>query len=197
MTAKKTPEPPPSLAPGDPHPLIAKKKASLAAKFSPKRMSALYSYVEIAWYLAAVERLDEARAMTDWVVDHVPFTGDFNVWTPASCAIALSARLARQNGDDASRQRTLLTQHLAIAVMTREALVPWVAREPARIHSICARKLKQADLSSLYGPCASAAYYRESCLPGVYFETWLDTAGLDDAITAGTRAMAQLLAKHA
>ena len=115
------------------------------------------------------------------------------MWTPAARGVALSARLARLAGDDASRPQGLLREHLAVAVMSQERLTAWVGREPATIRAICARKLAKRDLGSLASACAAAAYYRESALPGVYFETWLDHADLDGAIATGTRAMREIL----
>ena len=85
---------------------IARPKASLAKRWSLSRAACLTDATELAWFLVAVGRAAEARALVDQIADGVTFGGNHDLWSPASHAIALAARLARQSGDEARRARS-------------------------------------------------------------------------------------------
>lgn len=193
MTQKKYPSLCPHLTSPGPHPFIAKQKAVLAKKFSLKRMNDLFGYVTIAWLLVGADRVAEARAMADWLGESVAFAGDFNVWTPVSRAIALSARLARLAGGDPKPHVEKLVAHQALAVMERELFDPWVAREPKKIVDAMAEKPSQRSTLNLARGCASATFYRETCVPGIYYEDWLNKTAFDDVIERGLDGMRRWL----
>jgi hypothetical protein len=158
-------------------------------------MSALFDFENIAWLLVGCEREKEARAMCDWLAKEVPFTGDFNVWTPTSRAIALSARLARLAGDDASAHLKHLVDHPALAVMDRARFDEWVGRYVDRMNEALAEKPSQSSTLSLATNCGNATYFRESAVPGMYYESWLDKAAFDEAIEKGIAGMKLFLLK--
>jgi hypothetical protein len=188
LTKKQAPAPPSHLTAPEPHPFIAKRKAALAKKFSVKRMDGLFDYVDIAWLVLAAGREEEARAMADWLGETVVFDGNFNVWTPVSRAIALSARLRRLANQSPSPWVDKLVAHQALAEMDREGLEAWVARKTGRLAAALAEKPSQRATLDLASGCATTAFYRETCVPGIYYAEWLDKAALDDLSERGLAA---------
>src|SRR6185436_2049521 len=102
MTARNrqtTTKPPPDVFnQPEPHPYLAKRKQSLSQKFGWNKMEVLFETCDLAWYLVALDRKEEAYQLAASVANGIVFSGSYNVWTPASLSIALAARLARQAG---------------------------------------------------------------------------------------------------
>lgn len=175
------------------HPLIAKQKSSLAKKFSTTKAAALSDTVKLAWLLVGAGRETEAREISDWLTENIAFTGDFNIWTPVSQAVALSARLARLANQDTSSYASTLAAHPALAVMDRGRFDAWVAQPLKEITRLIAEKPSQRTTLSLANDCSEATYFRESAVPGMYYEQWIDRAAFDDAIQQGVNHMQTFL----
>ncbi len=84
---------------------LARVKATLAKTWSLSRPESVSGATQLAWYLVALGREDEAHAFADLVADGVGATAG------GERAIALAARLARVAGDDA-RVRVLASKLL-------------------------------------------------------------------------------------
>ncbi len=175
------------------HPLLAKQKTSLAKKFSITKTSALSDAVKLAWLLVGNGRDTEAREISGWLAENVSFAGDFDIWTPVSQAVALSARLARLANQDASSYTSTLAAHPALAVMDRERFDAWVAQPLNEITRLVAEKPSQRTTLSLANACSEATYFRESAVPGMYYEQWIDRAVFDNAIQRGIEHMRAFL----
>jgi hypothetical protein len=101
MTQRQAPQPPREALPdGESNRYLAKVKASLCKRWSASRRETLYEIADLAAFLWALERSDEALAVASWVAVAVPAPPplpkggvNYNVWCPATYSHALVARL--------------------------------------------------------------------------------------------------------
>ncbi len=169
------------------HPIVAKAKATLARKFKPTRSAAIDGGVTICWYLVALDRGDEARALARQLGAAVTFDGNHALWSPAADALCLAARLAR--GARAANEARALVQRLvdnpAFAVMPERDLREWVGRAAADLadarEETSATWARNGALASLQRAC----YFRETAGHGFYYDAWIETAALDAVIAGG------------
>lgn len=81
---------------------LSRHKSSLQKRLSLTRMKEMFDEVDLAFYLTALDRNDEALRAASFICDHCDFTGNYNVWTPVGYALCLKTRLCRLDGDLAS-----------------------------------------------------------------------------------------------
>jgi hypothetical protein len=101
MAKKPVPVPPPEALPeGESNRYVAKFKASLGKRWSYSRSETLYEIFDLAAFLWALERADEAvavaAAVADAVPDPPPLSGgrvNYTLWCPATYSHALVVRL--------------------------------------------------------------------------------------------------------
>lgn len=100
--AKQQPPDPPeeALPETEPNRYLAKVKASLSKRWSVSRMETLYEIADLAVYLWALERSDEAVAVASAAAASVPAPPplpkggvNYNIWCPATYSHALVAHL--------------------------------------------------------------------------------------------------------
>lgn len=169
---------PAALTAKEKHPVLAKAIASLAKKYSPKKMQPLFDVVTVGWLLVGLGRGDDARAFMDEVADPIAFTGNFNVWTPVSQAICLSARLTKQ----AARKKALIARIAAapaLAEMGRKDFDAWLQREVDDL----TEAVKPLEIAhALRGVC----YFEQTAGQGFFYDAWADrkalTAQIDGAV---------------
>jgi hypothetical protein len=190
--AEKIPD---ALTAPEPHPYLAKIKPGIAKRFSLTRMEPMFETVDFAWYLVALGREREARGLVEGIAAGVTFSGNYNIWSPASGAITLAARLARLAGDE--RRRSVLVgrliEHPALATMGRLRFDAWVAG--------CATKLDEARAeSSQKWAChrasrcmQGAGYLRETLGAGFEYDGWTTAAALDVIIDGGIALLRERL----
>ena len=107
MSRKTVPEAPPDVAlpEGESNRYVAKFKATLCKRWSSTRMETLYEIFDLAAFLWALERNDEALAIAASVVAAVPTPPplgggfNFNIWCPATYSHALMIHLTSGTGD--------------------------------------------------------------------------------------------------
>lgn len=202
MAAKKKPaaEPvdvPSVLVAEEHNKSLARSKASLAKKWSLTRMESLVDTAQLAWSLVAIGRAAEARELVDHVSDRVTFTGDHNVWSPASQSIALAARLARLSDDEARRSALVarLVEHPAVAAMPREAFLKWVAEADKDIRSAEVETAQKWACQGFARGCARAAYFRETAAEAKYEPGTVDPEALERTIAEGLLGLRAHLAR--
>lgn len=92
--------------------IVAKAKQALAKKFSWKKRDVLYSAVDLAVTLIALERYDEALEVCQFL-GQFQFDGGFNLWCAIEMALVLQARLHRQKGETTAAEECLRRVHEA------------------------------------------------------------------------------------
>lgn len=124
VAKKPSPEPPKEALPdGEPNRYLAKFKASLCKRWSVTRRETLYEIFDLAAFLWALDRPDEALAVAGSVAAEVPTPPplprggvNYNIWCPATYSHALVARLgARTVPDRATASRTAILSDTGIA----------------------------------------------------------------------------------
>lgn len=172
-------------------------KATLAKKWSLTKMETLFETADLAWFLVAVGRAEEARELVDHVADRVSFTGDHDIWSPASSAISLAARLARLKNDEARRAGLVarLVEHPAVAPMPREAFLRWVAGADKDIRSAEVDPSQKWACQGFARGCARATYFRETVAEGAYEEGVLEVDALERTIAEGLAGLRAHLAR--
>ena len=175
---------PAMLEAGDFHSYVAKAKASLAKKASLSRMDPLYDAVELAWFLTALDRGDEAKPLLDWIIAGVPFKGNYSTWSPAGAAICLRARLARIEGDEAMRASVVnrLVANPAYATVERPQIDDRIADDAQDIDVALADKSQKWACHRLGRALMGLSYFRETAGAGFYYDDWIDTAAVDAQI---------------
>ncbi len=185
------------LASGDSNKSIARAKASVAKKWSLTRAESIASTAQLAWFLVALGRDGEARELVDYIADGVEGGGDPRVWSAASNAIALAARLARQSDDEARRASLVahLVAHPAVASTPRDAFVKWVAEAEKDVRSAGVESSQRWACEGFARGCARAAYVRETALEGAYDAGSIDVAALEHTITEGLAGLGAYLTR--
>jgi hypothetical protein len=176
---------------------LVRVKAALAKKWSLTGKDSLSDTAQLAWFLVAVGRDDEARELVDHVSDRVSFTGDHNVWSPAASSISLAARLARQKNDEARRASLVarLVENPAVAAMPREAFVKWVAEADKDVRSAEVDPSQKWACHGFARGCARAAYFRETAAEGAYESGVLVVDALERTIAEGLAGLRAHLAR--
>lgn len=176
---------------------VGRAKTALAKKWTLARSETLFDAVYIAWFLIALGRSDEARELADHVAERVVFTGDQSLWSPASSAIALSAWLAREAGDDARRASLIarLVEHPPIATTPREAFLKWVAEAEKDVRSAEVDPSQKWACQGFARGCARAAYFMETAPEGLYEPGTIDLEALERTVTEGLAGLRAHLAR--
>jgi len=89
------------------HKYLRRFKKTWKRRFKPTRMEPLLEGVDLANYLVALGRKEEARDLLHHLVDDAVFDGNYNIWTPVGCGIILLARLNRIGADPGARTAQL------------------------------------------------------------------------------------------
>ncbi len=178
----------------DANKLIAKTKATLAKKWSIGRADSLEGAVQLAWFMIALRRDKEAREVTEHVAERVSFGGDLAVWAPAANAIALAARLARLQSDEARRASLIarVVEHPAMGALDREALVKWIAVAGKDVRSAEVDPSQKHALEGFARGCARATYVRETAAEGRYEDGVVSVEALESTIDDGLQGLRAL-----
>jgi hypothetical protein len=176
---------------------LARTKAALAKKWSLSKPDPLLDAVYVAWFHVALGRNAEARELADHIADRVVFSGDHNVWSPASSAIALGARLARLAGDEARSASLIarLVETPAVAAMPREAFVKWIAEADKDIRSAEVDPSQKWACQGFARGCARATYFIETAAAISYEPGTVDPEALERTIATGLDGLRAHLAR--
>ena len=174
--------------------LVAKTKATLAKKWNVTRVDSLEGAVKLAWFLVALHREKEARELAELVGERVVFGGDIAVWAPAASCIALAARLARLQNDEARRASLVarVVEHPAVAGLDREALVKWIAVAGKDVRSAEVDPSQKYALEGFARGCARATYVRETAAEGGYPDGVVSIEALESTIDDGLQGLRAL-----
>jgi hypothetical protein len=85
---------------GENVPKLAKFKRVRAGKWSLRSAKSLSEIAELATYLLALERYEEAAEIGQFVSEGIEFSGNYDLWSPASQSIAIGARASRMLGQE-------------------------------------------------------------------------------------------------
>ncbi len=191
VSPKKKPAAPAAPAPAlfaakELQPYLRKVMASLGKRLSLTRMAVLFEIADLAWYLTALERHADAASIVDYL-GLVPFTGNHNLWSPASLGLSLGARLARLAGQPARRAALVgrLVENPAYATVQRVYFEQDLARVVLEIDRARAEKTQKLACRQLARALGRVTYFRETAGHGFYYDTWLDTAAVDAQLDRG------------
>jgi hypothetical protein len=187
---------PAELTTHEPHPIVAKAKASLVKKYKPTRSEAIDDGVAIAWYLVALGRAGAAAALARDLGAAVTFNGNHSLWSPAADALCLAARLAReaQRPDDAATYIARIVANPAFAVMSRADFAGWVAEAAKDLAEARDEPSAKWARNNAITAVTRACYFRETAGHGFYYDAWVDAAALDAVIAGGVALLAEKLA---
>ncbi|GAC1531890.1 MAG: hypothetical protein NVS3B10_27140 [Polyangiales bacterium] len=146
---------------------LGRMKASLAKTWSLSRAESLVGAAHLAWFLVALGREPEARALAEHVADAVPRDAAAPVSAAASAAIALAARLARLRGDEA--RRAMLLERLAVSPAHSGAAAMLAEADKDVRSAEVDPSVRHACLGLARG-CARAATLREAGAPDLDLE---------------------------
>jgi hypothetical protein len=166
---------------------VARAKAALAKKWSLAKKESLLDAAQLGWFLVALGREREARELADLVADGVAFGTDRDAWAAASYTIALAARLARSNGDQARRASLVarLVEHPAVAATPREAFARSLADAGRDVRSAEIESSSKWACQGFARGCARAAYFCETAAEAAYEEGSVDLAALENTLAEG------------
>lgn len=188
---------PRALAGAEPHPYLAKIKPGIASRFALTRMEPLFEAVDFAWYLVALGREGEARSLVDDIAAGVTFTGNHNIWSPASKAITLAAQLARLAGDEPRRSALIgrVVEHPAFAELDRPRFDAWIADDAKKVSDARVEPSQKWACHKASRAAMDAGYFRETLGAGFYYEGWTSTGALDEVIDAALAVMRERLSR--
>jgi len=169
--------------------LVARAKASLAKKWSLTRAESLADAVQLAWFLVALARDEEARELVDHIADRTSFRGDHDLWWTASYAISLSARLARLR-DDEARRASLIAR-----LVEHPAFVRSVGEAEKDVRSAEVDPSQKWALQGFARGCARAAYFRETAAAAAHEPGVVVVDALERTIAEGLDGLRAHLAR--
>jgi len=193
MLMARTSLPPILTEPGDANRYLARRKPTLARRWSLTRMSDLFDQVAFGVYLLALGREQDADSIFALIAE-VPFSENYNVWTPVGYAICLHARLLCLSGDMPAWRATLerIGEHPVEAYS--------VADLPAYLAALATDLDEGYREKSLKWGCyrmamalAVLCYYRECALAGIEHDSPYDAEALESLILSGLSQLRERL----
>jgi len=178
----------------DANKLVAKTKATLAKKWNVARAESLEGALQLAWFLVALHREKEAREVVEYVAERVPAGIDPAVWAAAASCIALAARLARVQNDEARRASLIsrVVENPAVSPLDRDALVKWIAVAGKDVRSAEVDPSQKHALQGFAQGCARATYVRETAAEGAYEDGVVSIEALETTIDDGLQGLRAL-----
>lgn len=187
MAKKSTAPAPPkeALPDGEPNRFVAKFKAPLCKRWSMTRMATLFEIFDLAAFLWALERNDEALAVAVSVADAIPAppplpTGgvNHNLWCPATHAHALIVHLAPIAGKArAKASREAILGDCGVSRHNPSYIEEGVA-EAGRLASGASEKTQKWECLELAGSLGTMLLYAELANAGdAYFVKHAKDAG--------------------
>ena len=90
---------------GETNPKLVRFKVARVGKWNLRSSKSLWDMADLATYLLALDRLEEAAAIGEFISQSVLFEGNYNLWTPAARAIAVGVRALRLLGQSERADR--------------------------------------------------------------------------------------------
>lgn len=176
---------------------LGRAKAALAKKWSLTRVESLADASDIAWFLLALGRADEARELADHVSERAGAVSDPAAWLPVSLAMALGARLARLAGDEPRRAALVarMAARPAVPAQPPAALVKAIAEADKDVRSAEVDPSQKWACQGFARGCARASYFRELAAGGPYADGALDVEALERTISEGLAGLRAHLAR--
>ncbi len=127
-------------------PFIRRVKEPLARTWSASTMNGLFNVTYLAYFLAALDRGDEAEEIGIYLAKRAPFNGNANLWAPVGYSIALRGRLRRVAGRPAEAMAALqpILDNPVEVARTRDEGMKRLNGIPAALEEAANQKLKKA-----------------------------------------------------
>ena len=182
-------------AKGEKNKMVAAMKAVVARTYSPTSMESLFSVVRLSWWLEALDRNQEALAVSSFPAETIAPTDDHDVWTPVAQAITHAARLHRRAGEPKRARKLLdvLVAHPAEDPLTKARVKTLIETATKEIDDASTRTPKVGSIA-LATALARLAYMREMSSPGL---PYAGVVPLERVETLTNRALTMLRAQLA
>ncbi|MDQ1317852.1 MAG: hypothetical protein QG588_1507 [Candidatus Poribacteria bacterium] len=170
-------------------------KSSIQRRLTFTRMEGLFEEVDLAFYLTALKRTDEALQSITFLVSNVEFNGNYNIWTPVGFGICLQERLYRLAGKNQFAETAL--KRIQVHPFQAESTKTHVEKDIAELQSeledgyheksirTACRKLSR----TLYLIC----YYRETGVAGFPHSGWYSVEELERLFSDGLNKLCERL----
>jgi len=121
------------LPDGEQNRFLMKYKSSL--KKTLTNMEGLFEEVDLAFYLTAIDRVDEALEVLGFLTSRINFDGNYNIWTPVGFGICLQGRLYRMKGDSLAADEAFerIETHPLRKGLPQKAIEEEIKRFPAEL----------------------------------------------------------------
>ena len=147
----------------EPNRFLLKYKTSLQKRWTLTQMKTLFEEVDLAYYLTALDRNEEALRVVTFITENLSFDGNYNRWTPAGYALSLQARLHRLAGDHDAFEAALARIRMHPFLITRpEDISRILSTTPAKIEEFYQDQSKKWACHRLARLLYSLCYYRET-----------------------------------
>lgn len=182
---------------GEPRKSLARFKTSLVRRWKPTRMKELFESVDLTWFLVALDRSVEARAIAQHLLAVAPFEpADQNLWSPVGYACCSLANIHHRSGDDAGRQQALqpIRTHPFHAALHPELARATKAKLEAELETATG-ETPTWSRHYLARALAKAAFFAETGRADAGF-SWsgsYDPRPFDDLITRGCALLSERL----
>lgn len=205
MSSPRQTVPPPALATpvGEPNRFVAGFKRSLVRRWSHTRVAELYEEADLAVFLWALSRDEEAleilRSITTAVPVPPPFGPDgmptMAVWSPMSTMHAMEARLLRRadRRQESAAAAARLLRHPGIAD-NRELIVGTVLRAPVTFQEAEAERSDRWACTTISRRTGALVHLRELAIAGHRLGWHVDPEHTETQIIAGRTHLAARLA---
>jgi hypothetical protein len=179
------------------HPFLAWRKSMIMHYRSLERQPMSTNTVEVAWYLVALGRIDEARELCEWIAKNISYKEKDYRWERVVDALILLARLARLRNDQATRKKAIkrVLEHPLIWEMEWPYWLDQVERGDKRRQQAEQEKEYVWACQLFTAALQEASYFRETAGMGTYYDDWVELDLLDKTIDRSLKKLRALLNK--
>ena len=187
--------PPVFLSDGEQNSFLQKYKRSLAKRWTLTRMEGLFEEVDLAFYVDALGRSDEALQIVAFLTDQVAFSGNYNIWTPVGYGLCLRARLHRLAGDTPAAASALqrLIEHPFHTQLPKAEVLEKIAAFPSELEEGFRDASTKWAALQLSRTLQAICYYRETGVAGFAHSGWYAVDELESLFVAGKQRLHERL----
>ena len=170
-------------------------KSTLGRRLTFTRMEGLFEEVDLAFYLTALGRTDEALQLLTFLTGNIEFNNNYNVWTPVGYGISLQARLHRLIGDTHSAQTALerIRAHPFQVPLPREQLSEKFAVFQSELAVTAREKSSKWACQKLSRTLCTICYYLETGVADFPNSDWYPINELETLMKNGLQILYERL----
>lgn len=168
------------------HSFIRRRKASVSKKLTLSNMERLFEQIDIAVYLSALSRNEDALKILEPITRSIEFGGNYNIWTPVGLAACWQARLKRLAGDTTGCNLALepIREH-PFEKVRQSAVAQRIAQLATNLDSASQDDSQRWACQDLARALLSLCFFSETGRAEFAHSSWYDVTQVEQIIQSG------------